>query len=344
MFQIETNPDVLAEELETDIQEVPIAEEDAEAEATPIDKAEKKKKATSKFVKKAVVETPSSNQEIDMGLIDLPDVWNRESAGNLKGLVHSIATMGMRVPILVRPNPDNPGRFILVDGRRRYMAKQELKAKTILAVTTNDTCEADSNLTSMAVNLARLGHNPVEIALSFQRDIDAGKKQKEIAASCDMSEAFVSQHLNILSLPQDVLKLARTGKLAFAHLRAFLRVYKDDHIKFCNRLMSDTIEKGLTPEEADAKVAAYLDAVKQREEASGKRSSGKKKPGRPSSKKEKITDYSKVSLKPLTVSKGKDALTTVAEMYSNANTKQRMLYYKGMLEGVELAMGLRAFE
>jgi ParB/RepB/Spo0J family partition protein len=284
-----------------------------------------------------------SGQEIDMGLIDLPDVWNRDSAGDLKGLTQSVKTIGQQIPVLVRPNPDKPGRFILVDGRRRYMAKMDLKDKTILAVVTNAVNAADANTVAMAVNLSRLGHNPVEIALSFQRDIDAGKKQKEIAASHGMSDAYVSQHLNLLSLPQDILKLARSGKLVFAHLRVFLRVFKEDHMKFFNKLTVDTIEKGWTPEEADTKVVAYLDAVKQREEASGKKSTGKK-PGRPTTKKEKLTDYSKVALKPLTAAKGKDALTTVAEMYGSANTKQRMLYYKGMLEGVELAMGLRAFE
>jgi ParB/RepB/Spo0J family partition protein len=218
---------------ETNVQETPVpaeetteVTEESEPEVAvtkkPSKKAEKKTDSAEKTEEKKPakrLELPS-NTHINMSDIDLPEMWNRDSAGDLKGLTQSIQTGGQKVPVLVRPNPEKPGRWLLVDGRRRYMVMQSIKAKTIMAVVSNDATEAEAQRTAIVVNLARAGHNPVEIATAFQFCIDSGMKQKEIALEGGFSDGYVSQHLAILDFPEDIIKLTKRYQvLQQAHVR-----------------------------------------------------------------------------------------------------------------------------
>ncbi|MDF1727065.1 MAG: plasmid partitioning protein RepB [Sulfitobacter sp.] len=70
----------------------------------------------------------SAVQEIDPALIDSAGVEDRlgENAEAKKQLRESLQTYGQQVPVLLRPNPDKPGRFEIVYGRRRLAALKEL--------------------------------------------------------------------------------------------------------------------------------------------------------------------------------------------------------------------------
>jgi ParB family chromosome partitioning protein len=66
--------------------------------------------------------------EVDPALVDaggLPDRLEADEAAH-KDLCRSIARHGQQVPILVRPNPEAPGRYQIVYGRRRLRALAEL--------------------------------------------------------------------------------------------------------------------------------------------------------------------------------------------------------------------------
>jgi ParB/RepB/Spo0J family partition protein len=341
---------------ETNVQETPVpaeetteVTEESEPEVAvtkkPSKKAEKKTDSAEKTEEKKPakrLELPS-NTHINMSDIDLPEMWNRDSAGDLKGLTQSIQTGGQKVPVLVRPNPEKPGRWLLVDGRRRYMVMQSIKAKTIMAVVSNDATEAEAQRTAIVVNLARAGHNPVEIATAFQFCIDSGMKQKEIALEGGFSDGYVSQHLAILDFPEDIIKLTKSGKLLFAHLRVFKGVFNETDIKFFNKLTYDTVQKNLTPEEADNMVVEYKRKKKEKEEASGKKSTAKKV-GRPAKKKTKMKDYSKYVPKSPSPTKIRDVLTKVVERYDNSNTKKHTTFYEGAIWMGEVLAGFQEIE
>ena len=301
------------------------------------------KKAAKKSSTKAAAPASNGlqNTKLEIKLIDLPERWNREKAGDLKNLVQSIKTKGQLVPIAVRVNPENPKRYILVDGRRRYMAMLELGMTEVNVSLVSDDNDVDAYMTSMATNLARSGHNCVEIADSFAYLIQSGKKQKDIAASCGLSDAYVSQHLGILDLPPEILKLARTEKLNFAHLRVFKRVYNDDDMSFFNKLTAKVIEHNLAPDVADEAVSQYVERRRQREEAAGKKS---KKTGRPAKKGKAIMDYDELapSIKALPKKEIVELLKEYSDRYKGSGSKNRTAYYERYLHGAETVAGLRA--
>lgn len=309
-----------------------------EPEAPTEAKEEKKNK---RALKVAPADTGLQNTKLDIKLIDLPERWNREKAGDLKNLIQSIKTKGQLVPITVRPNPENPKRYILVDGRRRYMAMLELGFKEVNVALVMDDNDVDAYMTSMATNLARAGHNCIEIAESFAFLIQNGKKQKDIAASCSLSDAYVSQHVGILDLPPEILKLARTEKLNFAHLRVFKSVFNDEDMSFFERLTTKVIEHNLAPDVAEEAVAKYKERKREKEAAAGKKS---KKTGRPSKKGKELLDYDELAgnIKPIPKKEIIELLKEYSDRYKGSGSKNRTAYYEGFLRGAETVSGLRA--
>jgi ParB family chromosome partitioning protein len=63
--------------------------------------------------------------ELDASTIDPSFVQDR-MAGDIDGLLASIREQGQQVPILVRPHPDQPGRYQVAFGHRRLRAVSEL--------------------------------------------------------------------------------------------------------------------------------------------------------------------------------------------------------------------------
>lgn len=85
--------------------------------------------------------------------------FNKEFAVQL---ADSIKIDGLLIPIAVRPNPDAPGRYILVNGRHKlYAVKQVLKQDLIEARIFADMGDAEAALVRDA---EQLWHNPLNAA------------------------------------------------------------------------------------------------------------------------------------------------------------------------------------
>lgn len=329
---------------------VPIENEDAPPEETPqpepelapvedISKKEKKAKASAEKKSGGLLKT-ARNFTVSLKDINLPDKYNRDKVGDIKGLVQSLKSVGQKVALVVRIDPNDTSKVILVDGRRRFTALQEAGIKEAFVTFTDDDNDADAFLTSMLTNLAREGHNPIEIAEGFNYAIENGKKQKDISAACGKSDAFVSQHLAILKLPPEAIKYARADKLKFAHLRSLLRVFNEEDLKFYDRVFQATIENDWSPEDTENAIVHYLDKKAEKAKAAGSKND-KKKAGRPTKKKDKLKDYASLSIKLVSPSKTKEIFAEAKELYESANTKDRVNYYKGILVGMERLSGIR---
>src|SRR5208337_1848397 len=86
--------------------------------------------------------------------------FKREFAMNL---ATSIKAEGLFNPIVVRPNPDKPGRYILVQGRHRlYAVKKVLKEQSIRCTILEDMDDAEHKMASIAENLWRFEPNKMQ--------------------------------------------------------------------------------------------------------------------------------------------------------------------------------------
>jgi ParB/RepB/Spo0J family partition protein len=149
----------------------------------------------------------------------------------LQELADSMTATGQAVPITVKPAGD---RFVIVTGERRWRAAQLLGWSTIRA-DVQDIDAATAQWQTLVENIQRAGLTPIEEAHAFQRLVDAGHTQTEIARRIGKTQSYVAQKIRLLRLPagvQEMLDAGRpsvpemlnAGRLSEGHGRQLLRV------------------------------------------------------------------------------------------------------------------------
>ena len=152
--------------------------------------------------------------ELALSLIDEdPNQPRQESnpgftKNSLKELAVTIEQRGVKTPISVRQNPDSSGRYIINHGARRFRAAQLAKKDTIPAFVDEDYLEADQ----VIENLQRNALTAREIADFIGRQLAKGQKKSSIAKAIGKSNAFVSQHVTLLDLPEPIAQVCKTGR------------------------------------------------------------------------------------------------------------------------------------
>lgn len=138
----------------------------------------------------------------------------------LAELVHSIASIGLLQPVVVRPAAG--GRFELVAGERRLRATRLAGLDRIPAVireTDDDVLLRDALLE----NLHRSQLNPLEEAAAYSQLLaDFGCTQEELAQRLGRSRPQIANTIRLLRLPPAVQRRVAAGVLSAGHARAIL--------------------------------------------------------------------------------------------------------------------------
>lgn len=186
---------------------------------------------------------------------------------DLAELVHSIAEFGVLQPIVVRPHPDQPGKYELVMGERRLRATKAAGLTTIPAVikdTANDAMLRDALLE----NLHRSQLNPLEEASAYQQLLaDFGITQEELATRIGRSRPQISNTLRLLKLPEAVQLRVAAGVLSAGHARAILAAGDPESMQ---KLADKIVNEDLSVRAAEAIVAESPKAPRAKP-AAGKR-------------------------------------------------------------------------
>ncbi|WP_322075516.1 transcriptional repressor gene korB [Burkholderia cenocepacia] len=112
----------------------------------------------------------------------------------------TIKARGVKTPISIRDNPEVSGRYLINHGARRYRGSKWAGKDTIPAFVDNDYNENDQ----VIENLQRNELTPREIADYIGRELAKGLKKGEIAEAIGKSNAFVTQHVTLLDLPDSI--------------------------------------------------------------------------------------------------------------------------------------------
>ena len=145
------------------------------------------------------------------------------SKNSLKELAVTIEQRGVKTPISVRQNPDSSGRYIINHGARRFRAARLAKKDTIPAFVDEDYLEADQ----VIENLQRNALTAREIADFIGRELAKGQKKSSIAKAIGKSNAFVSQHVTLLDLPEPIAQVFKTGRASdVTVINELVKLYK----------------------------------------------------------------------------------------------------------------------
>lgn len=119
--------------------------------------------------------------------------------GELQHLANSLKAVGQLSPILVKPHPDEPRRYMIVAGERRWRAAELAGLGAVTAHILPD--DADTDQVALIENLQRVNLSPVEEAEGIQRLMQRHSYgQEQAGALLGRSRTEVNTTLTLLRL------------------------------------------------------------------------------------------------------------------------------------------------
>jgi ParB family transcriptional regulator, chromosome partitioning protein len=140
----------------------------------------------------------------------------------LEELANSIKKNGIIQPIAVRPKKNEPGKYEIIAGERRWLAAQTAGLHDI-PVTVLDLSDVESLEVAIVENIQRDDLNPIEEARGYKRLSDEFEYDHEsISKLMSKSRSHISNSLRLLTLPNDVLAMLEEGTLTSGQARPLI--------------------------------------------------------------------------------------------------------------------------
>ena len=141
---------------------------------------------------------------------------------DLQELAASIREKGVIQPLILRAHPREAGHYEIVAGERRWRAAQLAGIHELPAVVRDLN---DTEVLELAIieNIQRADLNALEEAQGYRQLMDRfGHTQERLAEALGKSRSHIANLLRLLTLPDSVLELLRSGKLTAGHARALV--------------------------------------------------------------------------------------------------------------------------
>lgn len=138
----------------------------------------------------------------------------------LAELSASIAEHGLLQPIAVRPKPS--GGYLIVAGERRWRASR-MAGLTEVPVIVKDVTDEQAMELALVENLQREDLDPVEEAAGIRELMTrCDLTQEQAARKLSKSRSALANSLRLLSLPETVLELLKSGFITIGHAKVIL--------------------------------------------------------------------------------------------------------------------------
>jgi ParB family transcriptional regulator, chromosome partitioning protein len=149
--------------------------------------------------------------------------FNEESLDLLRT---SIQEVGILVPLIVYPDPSEPGQYVLLDGERRHRSAIDLGLEIVPVNITPEPSEIDNVLRMFNIHAVREDWPLVSVALSLQRVMEVSKETREsrLAEMTGLTRSAVRRAKRLLGLPGNEIELIRRE----AHLPRNDQVHRED--------------------------------------------------------------------------------------------------------------------
>ena len=140
-------------------------------------------------------------------------------ANSLNELTNSIKERGILQPIIVRRSNDQPTKFEIIAGERRWLAAQKAGLHEVPVVIT-EANDLKSLEFAIVENVQRHDLNPLEEAQGYKKLIDEfSYDQEKVSKFIGKSRSYITNALRLLLLPGEVVKLIENQKLSAGHAK-----------------------------------------------------------------------------------------------------------------------------
>ncbi|MYC97539.1 MAG: ParB/RepB/Spo0J family partition protein [Caldilineaceae bacterium SB0661_bin_32] len=152
----------------------------------------------------------------------------RFEQATLVELATSIREHGVIQPLIVAERPDQPRRYWLVAGERRWRAARQAGLAVVPAVVREATSQQLLEL-ALVENLQRDDLSPLEEAAAFSTLIDQfSLTQARVAYRVGKSRSAVANAVRLLGLPAEVQAALNARMISAGHARALLSLDGDE--------------------------------------------------------------------------------------------------------------------
>ena len=199
--------------------------------------------------------------ELPISQIDINKEQPRKSFDDesIAELAASIKTNGLLQPIAVTKENN---RYTIVAGERRYRAFRQLGYETIPAIIKNLTRQQSMEL-ALVENIQRKDLNSIEEAMAINSLLqEFGYTQQELAERLGKSRSALANSIRLLSLPESIKKMVKSGELTEGHARCLIPLPE----KLQNEAAKSIVDKQLNVRQTEALVKSLLAPAKEKPE------------------------------------------------------------------------------
>ncbi len=180
----------------------------------------------------------------------------RFEPASLTELATSIREHGVIQPVIVTERPDQPQRYWLITGERRWRAARQAGLTIVPAVVREATSQQLLEL-ALVENLQRDDLSPLEEAAAFSTLIDRfDLTQAQVAYRVGKSRSAVANAVRLLGLPAEVQAALNDGLISAGHARALLSLASDEDKQ---RALDQIVALELNVRQAEELVRRWLE-------------------------------------------------------------------------------------
>ena len=207
---------------------------------------------------KKVIENNIDNSNYKLVPIELiePGPWQPRKMfdkNNMQTLADSIKKQGIIQPVVLKTKKNNPNKYFLIAGERRWRAAQLAKIHHIPAIIRDDVEENKIPELALVENIQRSELNAIEEAEGYLLLVNKYKyTQEEVSKAVSKSRSHIANMIRILTLSDLAKNLLQENKLSIGQLRPLIGNKDCDEIikiilkkKLSARQVENLVKKGI---------------------------------------------------------------------------------------------------
>jgi len=179
-------------------------------------------------------------------------VFNEEKINELAA---TLAQHGIIQPIVVRQMEDDPEKYEIIAGERRWRAALKLGWDKIPAII-NNLNDNETAAVALIENLQREELTPIEEAVAYENLIAIHQlTQEELALQLGVSQSTIANKIRLLKLPDFVQEAVLERKISERHARSMLALTNTEQQL---QLLNEIIKKALTVAQTEERIRQLL--------------------------------------------------------------------------------------